>query len=306
MTGEPFDTSDLDLADRSTGLAPDLLEDKVVLVSGGGSGIGRATAWLAARLGARVIVSGRKAEKLDAVSAAIGARGWSCTGLPVDIRQRDTVEQLFDRLADSHGGIDILVNSAGGQFPQAAIDYSSKGWRAVIETNLDGTFNMMQCAAQRWRNQARSGSIVNVVVSPRGLHHVAHTCAARAGVMAFSDAVAVEWAPLGIRVNCVAPGAIRSEGWKVYPEAVARRYHNTNPMRQVGEPWDIAEACLYLAGPSGRFITGETLEVTGGSHLWGETWTTDKPDHFVEASRTFDPLGSTLQVPDDGPGRTEE
>jgi citronellol/citronellal dehydrogenase len=296
VSGEALDTSDLDLADRSTGLAADLLMDKVVLVSGGGSGIGRATAWLAARLGARVIVSGRKLEKLEAVSAAIGARGWSCAGLAVDIRQRDAVEQLFDRIAERHGGIDILVNSAGGQFPQAAIDYSPRGWRAVIETNLDGTFHMMQCAAQRWRNRGQGGSIVNVVVSPRGLHHVAHTCAARAGVMAFSDAVAVEWAPLGIRVNCVAPGAIRSEGWKVYPEAVTRRYHNTNPMRQVGEPWDIAEACLYLAGPSGRFITGETLEVTGGSHLWGETWTTDKPDHFVQASRTFDPLASVTEA----------
>ncbi|HEV2674890.1 MAG TPA: SDR family oxidoreductase [Aliidongia sp.] len=292
MTDEPFDTSDADLAERSTGLASDLLKDRTVLVSGGGSGIGRATAWLAARLGARVIVSGRKQEKLDAVSVAIGARGLSCIGLPVDIRQRDTVERLFDQIRDSHGAIDILVNSAGGQFPQPAIDYSAKGWRAVIETNLDGTFNMMQCAAQRWRGQARGGSIVNVVVSPRGLHHVAHTCAARAGVMAFSDAVAIEWAPLGVRVNCVAPGAIRSEGWRVYPAEIARRYHNTNPMRQVGEPWDIAEACLYLAGPSGRFITGETLEVTGGGHLWGETWTTEKPDHFVQASRTFDPQGS--------------
>ena len=193
--------------------------------------------------------------------------------------------------------IDILVNGAGGQFPQPAIDYSLKGWRAVIETNLDGTFNMMQCAAQRWRGAARGGSIVNVVVSPRGLHHIAHSCAARAGVMAFSDAVAVEWAPLGIRVNCVAPGAIQSEGWKVYSPAVAKRYRNTNPMRQVGEPWDIAEACLYLAGPSGRFITGETLEVTGGGHLWGETWTTEKPAHFIEASRAFDPVAGDAPKP---------
>jgi citronellol/citronellal dehydrogenase len=290
VTAEPFDTSNDDLAVRPTGLAANLLNDKVVLVSGGGSGIGRATAWLAARLGASVIVSGRKSEKLDAVSAAIGERGLSCVGMPVDIRQRDTVERLFDQITEHHRGIDILVNSAGGQFPQPAIDYSPKGWRAVIETNLDGTFHMMQCAAQRWRDQARGGSIVNVVVSPRGLHHVAHTCAARAGVMAFSNAVAIEWAPLGIRVNCVAPGAIRSDGWKVYPEEVTRRYQNTNPMRQVGEPWDIAEACLYLAGPSGRFITGETLEVTGGGHLWGETWTTAKPAHFIEASRAFDPV----------------
>ncbi len=294
-TAASLDASDDDLAGRASGLAAGLLAGKVVLVSGGGSGIGRATAWLAARLGARVIVGGRTREKLDAVSAAIGARGLSCSAEPVDIRQRDTVERLFDRIGASHGAIDILVNSAGGQFPQPAIDYSPKGWRAVIETNLDGTFHMMQCAARRWRDDGRGGSIVNVVVSPRGLHHVAHSCAARAGVMAFSDAVAVEWAPLGIRVNCVAPGAIRSEGWKVYAEEVRRRYRNTNPMRQAGEPWDIAEACLYLAGPSGRFITGETLEVTGGGHLWGETWTTDKPAHFIEATRAYDPAAAPTE-----------
>jgi citronellol/citronellal dehydrogenase len=286
----PFESADDDLASRPTGLAPDLLKGTVVLVSGGGSGIGRATAWLAARLGARVVICGRKREKLDAVAAAINARGFSCMGEPVDIRQRDTVERLFDRVVASHGGIDMLINSAGGQFPQPAIDYSVKGWRAVIDTNLDGTFHMMQCAAQRWRAQARGGSIVNVVVSPRGLHHVAHSCAARAGVIAFSNAVAVEWAPLGIRINCVAPGSIRSEGWKVYSAEVARRYSNTNPMRQVGEPWDIAEACLYLAGPSGRFITGTLVDITGGGHLWGETWTTDKPAYFVEASRAYDPV----------------
>ncbi len=289
MSAAPGDPISEDLATRPSGLAVGSLAGKVVLVSGGGSGIGRATAWLAARLGARVIVTGRKQEKLDIVTAALAARGLDGTGLAVDIRQRESVEQLFDTVGTSHGGIDILVNSAGGQFPQAAIDFSPKGWRAVIETNLDGTFHMMQCAARAWRDTKRPGSIVNVVVSPRGLHSVAHTCAARAGVIAFSEAVAVEWAPLGIRVNCVGPGTIRSEGWAVYPEAVSRRYENANPMRTVGEPWDIAEACLYLAGPMGRFITGEFLEVNGGGHLWGETWTTDKPLYFREASRAFDP-----------------
>lgn len=277
------------LANRATSFAPGLLTGRTALISGGGSGIGEATAWLAARLGARVIVAGRKADKLDAVCAAMAAHSLSCAAEPVDIRQRASVETVFDRIAQRHGPIDILINSAGGQFPQPAIDISPKGWHAVVETNLYGTFHMMQCAAQRWRAEDRGGSIVSIVVSPRGLHHVAHSSAARAGVVAFTQAVAVEWAPLGIRANCVAPGAIRSEGWKVYPEQVSQRYRDSNPMRSVGEPWDIAEACIYLASPSGRFVTGEVLEVNGGGHLWGEVWTTDKPPYFLEASRSLEP-----------------
>src|SRR5690606_11373601 len=118
----------------------------------------------------------------------------------------------------------------GGQFPQAAIDYSEKGWQTVINTNLHGTWHMMHCAAQAWREQGRGGSIVNVVVVNQGLYGVAHTSAARAGVMAFSAKAAVEWAPLGIRVNCVAPGAIETEGWAVYSEQARSRYPRTNPL----------------------------------------------------------------------------
>jgi citronellol/citronellal dehydrogenase len=278
-----------DFANRETTFRLDLLKNHVVLVSGGGGAIGGATAWLAARLGAHVVVTGRKAENLDAVCSAITAHGLSCTSRQVDIRDRDAVDGLFAEVFARHGRLDILVNSAGGQFPQAAIDFSAKGWQAVVTTNLDGTFHMMQAAARKWRDAEGGGSIVNVVVSTRGLHHVAHSCAARAGVIAFSEAVAVEWAPLGIRVNCVAPGAIRSEGWAVYAEHVRDRYRNTNPMRRAGSVWEVAEACVFLGGPAAGFITGETLQVTGGGHLWGEVWTTDKPRHFVEASRSFDP-----------------
>jgi citronellol/citronellal dehydrogenase len=115
---------------------------------------------------------------------------------------------------------------------------------------------------------------------------VAHTLAARAGVVAFSEAVAVVWAPLGIRVNCVAPGSIESEGWAVYAEDVRRTYPEANPLRRAGTPWDIAEAVLYL-GAAGGFVTGQTLHVNGGSDLWGETWTAGKPAWFVEASAAW-------------------
>lgn len=287
MTEQTFVLSDEELATRPISLAKDLLLERVVVISGGGSGIGRATAWLAARLGASVVICGRNTEKLARTSDAMVQRGLKCEAARLDIRERTGVEALFDNVFSHHGRVDLLVNCAGGQFPQAAIDFSEKGWRAVIETNLTGTFNMMQRAAQLWRNVGASGSIVTVVVSPRGLHQVAHTCAARAGVIAFSEAVAVEWAPLGIRVNCVAPGAIVSEGWTQYAEHVRARYPQSNPMRRAGNPWEIAEAAVFIGGPGGCFITGQTLHVNGGGHLWGEVWTAGKPAYFVEASRAW-------------------
>ncbi len=279
--------SDAELASRPTTLAADLLKGRTVVVSGGGSGIGRATAWLAARLGARVLICGRTDPKLARVRTALERCGLGCETYALDIRERAAVERLFERAATRCGGLDLLVNSAGGQFPQAAIDFSDKGWRAVIDTNLTGTFNMVQAAARHWRSSGTPGSIVNIVVSPRGLHQVAHTCAARAAVVALTEAVAVEWAPLAIRVNCVAPGATASEGWAAYPESIYRRYAQSCPLRRTGSPWEIAESVLFVGGPGGAFITGQTLHVNGGSNLWGETWTAGKPEWFVAASSAW-------------------
>jgi citronellol/citronellal dehydrogenase len=274
--------------DQASTLAAKTFADRTVLVSGGGSGIGEATACLAARLGAQVIICGRKLDKLTRVSDAIRARGLRCEPIAVDIRDRPAVEAALADIFAHRGGIDLLINSAGGQFPQDAIDFSDKGWRAVIDTNLTGTFNIMQCAARHWRERGTPGSIVTIVVSSRGLHQVAHSCAARAGVIAFSEAVAVEWAPLRIRVNCIAPGAIESAGWAVYDEKVTRRYPQACPMRRAGTPFEIAEAALFVGGPGGNFITGQTLHVNGGSNLWGETWTLGKPPYFIRASRAWE------------------
>ena len=277
-----------ELAERPLSFASDLLRGKVVCVSGGGSGIGRATAWLAARLGATVMVCGRSADKLQGVVDAMRARGLEAHCAAIDIRDRARVEEVMSHIWSKLGRIDLLVNSAGGQFPQAAIDYSEKGWNAVINTNLTGTWNMMQRAAIQWRDAGLPGSIVNVVVVPQGLHGVAHTCAARAGVIALSQSVAVEWAPYGVRVNCVAPGSIRSEGWAVYDEKTREKYPLTNPMMKAGVPWDIAEAIVFAGGPTGSFINGEVLTVDGGGQHWGEIWTTGKPDYYRRASRAWD------------------
>jgi citronellol/citronellal dehydrogenase len=282
-SADSFGLDDDALAVRPTVYAPGALAGQVAVISGGAGGLGRATAWLFARLGAKVVVAGRDQAKLDSLAAALAARGLEASACAVDIREPQSVGALIDRVWADHGRLDILVNSAGGQFPQAAIDFSVKGWNAVINTNLNGTWFMMQAAAQRWRQAGRAGNIVNiVVVTSHGLYGVAHTIAARAGVVALSRSVAVEWAPLGIRVNCIAPGSIETEGWKVYSAEARAAYPRSNPMLRAGTAWDIAEACMYLGGPSAAFITGELLTVDGGGQLWGETWTTGKPEYFHE------------------------
>jgi citronellol/citronellal dehydrogenase len=231
-------------------------------------------------------VVGRNQAKLDALVADLTGREMKASAAVADIRDPDAINALFDLVWAALGRVDILINSAGGQFPQPAIDFSIKGWNAVIDTNLNGTWYMMQAAAKRWRDQKHPGSIVNiVVVTTHGLYGIAHSIAARSGVIGITRAVAVEWAPHNIRVNCVAPGAIETEGWNVYTKEASAAYPRSNPMMRAGSPWDIAEACVYLAGPSGKFVTGETLTVDGGGQLWGETWTTGKPGYFGDGDK---------------------
>ncbi len=280
-TVRKFGLSDEDLAAQKLVFAADAMQGQVAVISGGAGGIGRAVAWHFARMGARIVVTGRKQEKLDELVAALTAAGHQARSEVLDVRSRESVDDFWTRVWEVEGRVDILVNSAGGQFPQAAIDYSPKGWDAVINTNLNGTWHMMQAAAQRWRDAGQGGNIVNiVVVTTHGLYGVAHTVAARSGVIGLSRSVAVEWAPLGIRVNCVAPGAIETDGWNVYSEAARTTYSRSNPMMRVGNSWDVAQACAYLAAPTGNFVTGEVMTVDGGGQLWGETWTTGKPDYF--------------------------
>lgn len=275
-----FGLDDAALAVHPTVYGPEAYRGKTVLISGGAGGIGRATAWLMGRCGAKLILAGRNQDKLNSAVEAMTARGLDVSGQVVDIREPESVAALYAGISE-RGGFDILINSAGGQFPQAAIDFSVKGWNTVVNTNLNGTWHMMQGAARHWRDTSRPGSIVTiVVVTAQGLHGVAHTIAARSGVIGLSRALAVEWAPLNIRVNCIAPGVIETPGWKVYDEKAIEAYPRSNPMKRNGSTWEVAEACAYLAGPAAAFVTGEVLNVAGGSQLWGETWTIDKPDYF--------------------------
>ncbi|HVT36205.1 MAG TPA: SDR family oxidoreductase [Nevskiaceae bacterium] len=259
----------------------DLFKDQVALVSGGGSGIGRAVALLYARLGARVVICGRTQEKLDTVAAFAHGHGARMSAYACNVREAEQVDELFRKIHTEHGRLDHLVNNAGGQFPQHSIDYAPKGWAAVINNNLNGTWYMMQRAAQYWREQKTPGAICNiVVVTERGMPGVAHTVAARAGIIGATRTVAVEWAPLQVRVNCVAPGLTATEGLEVYPPEAQAEFPRANPMKRPGTPMEIAESVIYLNGPSGSFITGEVLTVDGGGKLWGELWTAGRPDWF--------------------------
>jgi NAD(P)-dependent dehydrogenase (short-subunit alcohol dehydrogenase family) len=274
--------TDEELATHPIVYRSELLKGKVFVVSGGGSGMGRAMAYLLARLGADVMICGRGAEKLEATAAGIEKHlGRKIATRAMTIRDPAQVDDLIAATYDRFGRLDVVVNNGGGQFPQAAIDFSVKGWLAVIDTNLNGTWYMMQSAARRWRDRSQPGSIVNIVANVwRGMPQVAHTCAARAGVIYLSKTLSTEWAPLNIRVNCISPGSISTEGLNVYPEEAAGNFAKSNPMRSLGDVYDIAQGVVYLSADSAKFITGEVLVIDGGNNQWGDVWPGGKPDYF--------------------------
>jgi NAD(P)-dependent dehydrogenase (short-subunit alcohol dehydrogenase family) len=272
------------LATRETVFRPDLLAGHRILITGGGSGMGKATAFLAARLGAEVAICGRAEDKLETTRQAIhAATGRDILTRSMTIRDPEACEALIAEVHDRLGGLDTLVNNAGGQFPQNAIDFSRKGWLAVIDTNLNGTWWMMQEAARRWQADGTPGHVINIVANvERGMPQAAHTCAARAGVIYLSKTVATEWSSFGVRVNCIGPGVIETEGFGVYPEEALGRFHMANPMKRRGDAWDVAEAITYLASPASRFINGDLLIIDGGQAQWGVVWPGGMPDYFNE------------------------
>ena len=274
--------TDAELAAWPLTFRDDALTGQVCVVSGGGSGMGRAIAYVLTRLGAQVVVCGRRPEMLEETAAGISEHlGKTIVTRAMTIREPEQVLSLFADTWERFGRLDVLVNCAGGQYPQAAIDFSVKGWNAVIDTNLNGTWYMMQSAAQHWRDRGQPGTIVNIVaVVSRGMPQVAHTAAARAGVIYLSKTLSIEWAPLNIRINCVAPGSIATNGLNVYPREAAEAFSISNPMKRLGDVMDIAQAVVYLAAPTGKFITGELLAVDGGRQNWGEDWPGGIPEYF--------------------------
>ncbi len=267
---------------------PDLLRGRTILVTGGGTGIGRVIAHELAALGAHVILAARRREPLEETADEIAAAGGSAALYQVNIRREDEVERLFEALAADHHRLDGLVNNAGGQFPSPAETISQKGWHAVIETNLTGTFLMCRAAFHHGLSRT-GGSIVNIVAEMwRGFPGMAHTGAARAGVVNLTRTLAVEWASHGIRVNAVAPGIIEGDGLTRYDptfvEPFITRARADVPLKRLGTESEVSAAVAFLLSPAAAYITGETIRVDGGGSLWRKTWEIEPHDR----SQSFD------------------
>ena len=249
---------------------PHLFAGKVALVTGGGSGIGRCIAHELAALGATVVVAGRKADKLQTVVEEIAAAGGASDLQQLDIRDEDAVQMAVEDIVARHGRLDLLVNNAGGQFVAGAEEIRPKGWRAVVDTNLNGTFWVTR-AAYLAAMQRHGGAIVNIVAEMwKGFPGMAHTGAARAGVVNLTMTLATEWASHGVRVNAVAPGGIRSSGLRNYPPSVlemALPMMVGNPTGRLGTEGEVSAAVVFLLSPAAAYINGATLRVDGGSSL---------------------------------------
>ena len=248
----------------------DILRDQVAIITGGGSGIGLATAQEMIRIGARVAICGRTQAKLDAAVAQLGE---NALGMTCDIREPAQVEAFVKSVIERFGRVDILVNNAGGQFPSPAQMISPNGFLAVVKNNLVGTFHMCREVANQWMIPQKGGRIVNVIANIyRGFPGMVHTGAARAGVENMTMTLAVEWAQFGILVNAVAPGIILSSGTAQYPPQLLDIGVRNTPLKRTGTCEEVAASIVFLASPGAQFITGATLRMDGGASLWGSSW----------------------------------
>lgn len=248
----------------------DLFQDKVVLVTGGGSGIGFCIARRFLEHGAKVYIASRKEERLQNATEKLAQAG-PCAYFVCDIRQTGEIDSLLQSLQEKEGRLDILVNNAGGQFLSLAEDISDNGWNAVINNNLNGTWYMTQRAATSFFLPQKDGIIINMIVNIfRGLPGMAHSGAARAGVDNLTKTLAVEWSKHHIRVNAVAPGIISSSGLEQYPAALLQGLARKIPLKRLGSTDEVAWVTLFLASPMAAYITGETVYVDGGQRLWGQ------------------------------------
>jgi NAD(P)-dependent dehydrogenase (short-subunit alcohol dehydrogenase family) len=258
-----------------------------VLVTGGGRGLGRAIALGFAGLGANVVIASRKLENLEPTAREIEALGVECLALPTDIRDTEQVDRLLEASLARFGAIDVLVNNAGGQFPARPSAISDRGWRSVIDLNLNGTWNMCSRIGPHMVERG-TGSIVNIVhvySFERGAPAFAHSGAARAGVVNLTRSLAYYWARHGVRVNALAPGSVGTAGLREeeYAKADVADYEAVQvrdiPSHRLGTPDEVAAMTLFLASPAAGYINGAVLIADGGQYLgnWTDMWDPEQP-----------------------------
>ena len=261
---------------------PELFAGQNIIVTGGGSGIGRCTAHELAALGAHVLLVGRKAEKLQQVAAEIAEDGGKASWQACDIRDEDAVKHLVSELLKTHGPIHGLVNNAGGQYPAPLASITQKGFETVMRTNLVGGFLM----AREVFNQSMSksgGAIVNMLADMwGGMPGMGHSGAARSGMDNLTKTAAVEWGYAGVRVNAVAPGWIASSGMDTYEgafKAVIPTLREHVPLKRIGSESEVSAAIVFLLSPAAAFVSGSTLRIDGAASLGSRAWPLHKAQH---------------------------
>jgi citronellol/citronellal dehydrogenase len=251
-------------------LRPDANAGRVALVTGGGTGIGRATALELAGTGARVVVCGRREEPLEQVRGEVERLGGECLAVAGDLREPRDVDRVVDAALDRFGAIDVLVNNAGGQFSAPAEEISDNGWRAVERVTVDAVWSITRTAATRAMIPGGGGLIVFVGFSPlRGIPGFAHASAGRAAVANLASALAIEWSRHGIRAVCVAPGTIRTEALAAYGDEAVAAWERSVPLGRLGHPEEVGALIAFLATAGGAYVTGTTIVVDGGADAWG-------------------------------------
>ncbi|MCO7227287.1 SDR family oxidoreductase [Pleionea sp. CnH1-48] len=259
----------------------DTFRQKNIIVTGGGSGIGRCTAHELAALGAHVILIGRNEEKLQRVCQEIQDDNGSASYHSLDIRKEDDVAKAISQILFDFKSIHGLVNNAGGQFPSPLKDISQKGFEAVVNTNLVGGFLVAREVVNQYMQQ-HGGAIVNIIADMwGGMPMMGHSGAARSGMENLTRTAAVEWAQYGVRVNAVAPGWILSSGLDTYDERFQKQLkycEKAVPLKRLGRESEVSSTITFLLSDAAAFVSGATLKVDGAASL-GNQAIYPLPDH---------------------------
>lgn len=258
---------------RSAIFAENLLQDKVAIITGGGTGIGKEVANQLGSVGANLVIAGRREEVLKETEEEFAGKGYRVLSVPMDIRDPEQAQLLVERAVDRFGKIDILINNAGGQFPKRVEELSPNGWDAVIRTNLNGTFYVTQAVGKMMIKQGTGGAITNMLVSflHRGAPGIAHSVAARNGVFGLMKNLALEWAQHRIRVNSIGAGLFVTEGMKEEMASADPNFIDNTiqavPLRRGGDIKELGWLATYLSCQASDYITGEFIIIDGGNSL---------------------------------------